>query len=83
LLIPGLGQIYSGKGDKGAVILVAAIIIGTMNIIFLPIFMVANANPNIIWAYWIPRIGHDVMAIWGVVFWAWAVWDAYVLAKEN
>ena len=77
LLIPGLGQIYSGEGNKGAAILAAAIIIGNLNIIFLPIFVTADPDPGVIWAYWIPRAGHDVMSLWSVIFWLWAVFDAY------
>jgi hypothetical protein len=47
LIIPGLGHIYSGERNKGAVILAAAIIIGNMNIIFLLIFTMANPSPDI------------------------------------
>jgi TM2 domain-containing membrane protein YozV len=81
LLIPGLGQMYSGAGNKGAAILAAAIVIGNLNLIFVPIFVTADADPAVIGAYWIPRIGHDVMSLWSVVFWIWAVVDAYRLAK--
>ena len=77
LAVPGLGHIYSGNGNKGAAILVAAIIIGSLNIIFLPVFNTANPDSEIIWAYWIPRIGHDVIAVWSIVFWLWAAFDAY------
>jgi len=83
LIIPGLGQIYCGEGNKGAAILTAAIIVGNLNIIFLPVFVTANPNSEIVWAYWIPRIGHDVMSVWSVVFWIWAVVDAYSLAKKS
>jgi TM2 domain-containing membrane protein YozV len=83
LLIPGMGQIYCGEGNKGATILAAAIIIGNMNIIFLSIFLAADPDPGKVWAYWIPRIGHDVMSLWSIVFWFWSVGDAYVLAKRG
>ena len=33
LLVPGLGQIYAGEGNKGAAIIVAAIVIANLNII--------------------------------------------------
>lgn len=59
---------YCGKGNKGAAILVAAIVIGNLNIIFLPVFVAANPNPESAWAYWIPRIGHDLISVWSVVF---------------
>ena len=77
LFVPGLGQIYAGKGNKGAAILAASIIIASLNIIFLPIFEIANPDPDIFWAYWIPRIGHDFIALWSVVFWIWIIVDSY------
>jgi len=83
VLVPGLGQIYCGEGNKGAAIMIAAIIVGNLNIIFLPIFVTANPDPKIIWAYWIPRLGHDVMSFYSIVFWIWVVIDAYVLAKKS
>ncbi len=83
LLVPGLGQIYCGEGNRGAAILAAAIIIGNLNIIFLPIFVSANPDPEILWAYWIPRAGHDVMSFWSIVFWVWAVVDSSQLAKKR
>ena len=82
LLIPGLGQIYAGQGNKGAAILAAAIIIGNLNLVFLPAFVAANPDPAIVWAYWIPRAGHDVMSLWSIVFWVWAMVDAYGAARD-
>jgi TM2 domain-containing membrane protein YozV len=67
LIIPGLGQIYDGKGNKGAQIIFASIVIANLNILILP--MIALANPNLpvsfndvnaVWKYWIPRITHDI-----------------------
>ncbi|NIW43033.1 MAG: hypothetical protein GWN27_21580 [candidate division Zixibacteria bacterium] len=81
LFIPGLGQMYCGVKNRGAAILAAAIIIGNLNIIFLPIFVAADPDPNVIWAYWIPRVGHDVMSLWSIVFWLWAIIDAYQIAR--
>ena len=51
LLVPGLGQIYCGAGNKGAAIVAAAVVIGNLNLIFLPIFVAANPDPGIVWAY--------------------------------
>jgi TM2 domain-containing membrane protein YozV len=83
LLVPGLGQIYCGEGTRGAAILAAAVIIGNLNIIFVLLFAAANPDPGLIWAYWIPRIGHDLMSAWSIVFWGWAVVDAVRLARKN
>jgi TM2 domain-containing membrane protein YozV len=77
LLAPGLGQIYSGKGYEGAAILAASVVIGCLNVLFVPIFTLANPEPGVAWSYWIPRIGHDMLSAWSVVFWVWAVVDAY------
>ena len=35
LLVPGLGQIYGGRGTRGAAILAGAIVIGNLNLVFL------------------------------------------------
>jgi hypothetical protein len=89
LLVPGLGQIYGGERNRGAAIIVAAIVIGSLAIIILPV--IAMANPVIptgapdareIWAYWIPRIGHDVLSFWCVVFWLWAIFDAVSVTRK-
>jgi TM2 domain-containing membrane protein YozV len=83
LVVPGLGQIYGGKGGRGGAILAGAIIIGNLNLIFLVVLAAADPDPGVVWAYWIPRIGHDVMSVWSVVFWIWAVIDAYSLSKKS
>jgi hypothetical protein len=83
LVVPGLGQIYGGETNKGAAIIAAAIVIGNLNIIILPLISMANPvlplvtpDARALWAYWIPRIGHDVLSFWSIAFWIWAVWDA-------
>jgi hypothetical protein len=91
LLVPGLGQIFGGESHKGAAIMAVAIVIGSLNIIILP--LIALANPVIppsgtlearaIWAYWIPRIGHDVMSLWSLAFWLWAIFDAVSVARRE
>jgi TM2 domain-containing membrane protein YozV len=89
-LIPGLGQIYGGQSFKGGMIIAAAIVIGSVNIIILPLVSIANpvipagvGNPRSVWAYWIPRIVHDVAAVWSIAFWIWAVVDAAMAAKKG
>jgi TM2 domain-containing membrane protein YozV len=90
LLVPGLGQIYAGQGNKGAAVIFAAIVIGNLNILILP--LISMANPVIppstsdlisLWTYWIPRIVHDIVSFWSVVFWIWAVVDAFALARTG
>ena len=82
LLVPGLGQVYVGRSAMGGAIIAAAIIIGNLNIAILPLIAIANpvipAPPErALWAYWIPRVAHDVLALWSIVFWGWAVAHAY------
>lgn len=88
LLVPGLGQIYAGEGNKGAAIIVAAIVIANLNIIVLPLISMANpvisngeTNPRKIWAYWIPRVVHDVASFWSIIFWIWAILDAIAITR--
>jgi TM2 domain-containing membrane protein YozV len=89
LIIPGLGQMYKGWSSKGGCILAAAITFGNLNIIILP--LISLANPVIpplsndmrgLWAYWIPRICHDIFSLWCVAFWIWAVVDSYVIQHK-
>jgi hypothetical protein len=62
---------------------VAAIVVGNLNLVLLLAFIAANPYPESGWAYWLPRIGHDVMSVWSIVFWTWAVADAYLTAKKD
>lgn len=89
LIVPGAGQIYAGRNHKGAIIIFAAIVIANLNILILPLIAMANpvlpapaGDPRALWAYWIPRIVHDVASLWCIVFWMWVVADAYRVAKR-
>jgi hypothetical protein len=89
LLVPGLGQIYGGESNKGAAIIAAAIIIGNLNIIILPLISMANPvipivtpDARAVWAYWISRIVHDVLSFWSIAFWIWAIWDAVSITRR-
>ena len=87
LLAPGLGQMYGGEGNKGAAVIAAAIVIGNLDIIVLPLISMANPpgtpDARMLWAYWIPRVVHDVLSFWSIVFWIWAVGDAVSIARKN
>ncbi len=83
LLVPGLVQIYAGAGYKGAAIIAAPIVIANLNIIILPLISIAKpvlsketSDPRKLWAYWIPRIVHDVTSFWSIIFWIWVIADA-------
>jgi TM2 domain-containing membrane protein YozV len=82
-VVPGLGQMYAGESRKGAAVLVAAIVVASLNLGFVLAFAAAGPDTSTNWGYWIPRIGHDVVALWSVVFWAWAVVDAYRTARRR
>lgn len=90
LVVPGLGQIYAGNGKRGAAIIFASIVIANLNIIILPLIAIANpilpvhaGDANSVWKYWIPRITHDVASLWSIVFWIWAIADAYNIKKDS
>ena len=90
LLVPGLGQVYAGKGDKGAAIIASSVVVGNLNIVVLPLIAMANPetpkgapNERTIWSYWIPRVVHDVASFWSIAFWLWAVWDAVITARKK
>jgi hypothetical protein len=73
--VPGLGQIYADQGERGARILFAAIVIGNLNAISLSVHAATPASGVKFWGLVLPRIVHDVFAVWSLVFWAWAVVD--------
>lgn len=77
LLVPGLGQIYAGKGARGAAILIAAIVVGNLNAIWLSVHATASSAPYTFWGTALPRVLHDLFAAWGLVFLAWQVVDAH------
>jgi hypothetical protein len=82
-LVPGLGQIVAGRGRRGAAILVAAIVIGNLNAIWLSLYGLTGPGPNALWTYTLPRILHDLFAVWTVVFFLWQVVDAYQCARHH
>ena len=83
LLVPGLGQICTGKGTRGAAILLAVIIVGNLNTIWLSLYALTTPDPDIFWASNLPRILHDLFAVYGIIFWLWQIVDAYQQAKEQ
>jgi hypothetical protein len=89
LLVPGLGQIYAGESSRGAAVIMAAIVIVNLNIIVLPLISMANPvvpagapDARSLWAYWVPRIGHDVASFWSIAFWIWAIADAIAITRR-
>jgi len=83
LIIPGMGQIYGRDSKRGAAILIAVIVVGNLNAIFLPVFVFAHPDASIFWAHWLPRIIHDIMAFYGITFWIWQTADAWYVCKKS
>lgn len=79
--VPGLGQMYAGKSERGAAILVATIIVGNLNTIFLSAYAAMSPETSPFWAATLPRALHDLFAAYGVIFLIWQVIDAYRQAK--
>jgi TM2 domain-containing membrane protein YozV len=73
LLVPGLGQIYAGKGERGASILVAGIIVGTLALIWQTLFIAYRTG-----AFFPYRVA---LTTYALVFWIWQIADAYKQAK--
>ena len=77
LFVPGLGQICSGKSERGAIILIAAILVGNLNILWLSLYDLTSPGANAFWASTLPKILHDVFAAWSLVFYIWQALDAF------
>lgn len=82
-LIPGLGQIYVGKQERGAIILIVTIIVGNLNAIWLSLHGQTAHIADQFWAVSLPRILHDLFAFYSVVFLIWQILDAYKLGKKQ
>jgi len=80
--VPGLGQIYAGKSARGAAILSITMIVGNLNAIWLSVYAASNHSKNIFWADTLPRILHDLFAVYGAIFLEWQAADAYQQAKH-
>lgn len=82
LLVPGLGQMYAGKGARGAAILLAVIIVGNLNAIWLSLYALTTPDPDLFWASTLPRILHRIFAAYSILFWLWQMVDARQQTKE-
>ncbi len=83
LLIPGLGQMWVGQGGRGAAILIAVIIAGNLNAIWLSLYALTPTELDYFWVARLPRLLHDLFAAYGIIFWIWQVRDAMQQAKVN
>ncbi|HEY96261.1 MAG TPA: hypothetical protein G4O15_15130 [Dehalococcoidia bacterium] len=82
LVFPGLGQVYIGKRALGAAFILAFIIIGNLNAIWLSIYVGTQTDLSF-YSHTFPRLLHGVFAFYGIAFWIWQVVDAYRLAQKD
>lgn len=81
--IPGLGQIYAGKGARGAAILIVTITVGNLNAIWLTLYGGMSTVSSFFWTGQLPRLLHDLFAAYAIIFLIWQVFDAYHQAKSS
>ena len=77
LLVPGLGQIYGGRSERGIAILVAGIVIGFLALIWQTLYVTSGSPDQFLWPY---RVS---LGVYAAVFWVWQVVDGYEQAKVN
>ena len=82
ILFPGSGQVYAGRKALGAAFMLAFIVIGTLNAIWLSIYAGTSAGSGF-YGDTFPRILHDIFAFYGIVFWIWQAFYAYRLAVQS
>lgn len=70
--LPGFGQIYAGKAERGASILVGFILVFTAAYFFIA----QTSGRGILF-----DIGSRYLQLLAILFWAWQVYDAYRLIK--
>ena len=83
LFVPGLGQIYDHKMERGAAILIAVIIVGNLNAGWLNTYALSSTVPGDFFGFTLSRVLHDIFAFYGIIFWIWQVVDAYLIAKKG
>jgi hypothetical protein len=76
LAVPGLGQMISGRGSRGACILGLVLLVGNLNAIFLSAYAPTLHLDLPFFASGLPRLLHDLFSFYGIVFWVWQVIDA-------
>ncbi len=76
LVVPGLGQMVGGRGERGAAILGLVIVVGNLNAIFLSVYAPTMSLDVPFFARGLPRLLHDLFSFYGIVFWIWQTVDA-------
>ncbi len=71
--LPGFGQIYSGRAERGASILVGFILVFTAAYFFIA----QTTGRGVLF-----EIGSRYLQLLAILFWAWQVYDAYMTTKR-
>ncbi|MCJ7537374.1 MAG: hypothetical protein WA997_02330 [Anaerolineales bacterium] len=58
-------------------------IVGNLNIIWLSLYAGSKQPTSVYWEHSLPRILHDLFAVYGVIFLVWQTADAYQKAKNT
>ena len=80
LIFLGLGHVYAGKRALGAALMLAFIVIGNLNALWLSAYAVTSADSGF-FSLMLPRLLHDIFAFYGIAFWIWAIVDSSRLAR--
>ncbi len=81
LLFPGLGHAYAGRRALGAALMLAFIVIGNLNALWLSAYAMAPVDSGF-FSITLPRLLHDIFAFYGIAFWIWAIVDSSRLTKH-
>jgi hypothetical protein len=75
-VVPGLGQMVSGRGERGAWILGLVLVVGNLNAIFLSVYAPTLHMDLPFFARGLPHLLHDIFSLYGIIFWVWQALDA-------
>jgi hypothetical protein len=81
--VPGLGQMVSGRAERGALILGLVLLVGNLNAIFLSVYAPTMSLALPFFARGLPRLLHDIFSFYGIVFWIWQAIDAARLTSRE
>jgi hypothetical protein len=81
LVFLGLGHVYVGKKALGVALMIAFIVIGNLNALWLSTYALAPADSGF-FGLTLPRLLHDIFAFYGIALWIWAIIDSVRLAKQ-
>jgi hypothetical protein len=82
LVFLGLGHVYVGKKALGAALMIAFIVIGNLNALWLSAYALTPGDSGF-FSLTLPRLLHDVFAFYGIALWIWAIVDSVTLAKQT